>query len=92
MENTAAENFEQLPLAKAEIPVALEGQYRVYTDHKNFKLVQAISAVNAMEVSGLSQVFKIEREALYKNTLIKPNMAAAPATDAAAADPSSPPT
>jgi hypothetical protein len=73
METTSTEPFEQLPLARTELPMALEGQYRVYSDHKNFKLVQAISAVNALEASGLEQAFKIERESLSKSTLIKPN-------------------
>ncbi len=65
--------FEQLPLARTSAPASLVGQYRIYTDNKNFKLVQADSAVNALELSGLLQAFKIEREALHKNTLLTPN-------------------
>ena len=72
MDQVAGENFEQLPLARAELPDVLSGQYRVYSDHTNFKLVQAISAINALEMSGLSQAFKIVREALHKTTLIVP--------------------
>ena len=71
--------FEQLPLARTSIPAALIGLYRIYTDNKNFKLVQADSAVNALELSGLLQAFKIEREALHKNTLLTPNFASAAA-------------
>lgn len=79
MENTSdPQPFEQLPLARAEMPVALSGQYRVYSDAKNFKLVEALSAVAALGASGLSQAFKIEREALHKNTLIKPSFGQPP--------------
>jgi hypothetical protein len=69
--------FEQLPLARTSIPAALIGLYRIYTDNKNFKLVQADSAVTALETSGLLEAFKIEREAIHKNTLIAPNFAQA---------------
>lgn len=85
MSHSSDNGFEQLPLARAEMPVSLAGQYRVYSDHKTFKLVQAISAVGALEASGFLQAFKIEREDLYKHTLIKPNFAnAAPAADSTA--------
>lgn len=65
--------FEQLPLARADFPTLPIGQYRVYTDQKNFKLVQAISAVEALETSGFTQAFKIEREAMHKTALLAPN-------------------
>jgi len=77
MTNSPDNGFEQLPLARAEMPASLAGQYRVYSDHKTFKLVHAISAVGALEASGLMQAVKIEREDLYKQTLIKPNFASA---------------
>lgn len=79
-----ATSFEQLPLARTTMQMSLAGQYRIYTDHKNFKLVQADSAVNALEQSGIARAFKIERETLYKNTLIAPNFpqAEAPAISA----------
>lgn len=69
----ASVNFEQLPLARAEFPSMPAGQYRVYSDQKNFKLVQAISAVGALEASGWPKAFKIEREDMHKNALLTPN-------------------
>ena len=66
-------NFEQLPLARADVRLSLVGQYRIYTDGKNFKLVEADSAVHALEQSGLDKAFKIEREAWHKTALITPN-------------------
>jgi hypothetical protein len=87
MDNVAG-NFEQLPLARANMPVSLVGQYRIYTDHKNFTMVEAESAVGALEASGLQKAFKIEREALHKVSLIAPKfnvaIAAAEATAAPA--------
>lgn len=80
MENQTP-NFEELPLARANVQLSLVSQYRIYSDHKNFKLVQADSAVTALEQSGMKTVYKIEREALHKNTLLTPNYAT-PTTDA----------
>lgn len=73
METIPNEDFEQLPLARTAGPGDLAGQYRVYSDYKNFKRVQADSAVNALEQSGMTAVFKIEREALHKINLLTPN-------------------
>ena len=70
-------NFEQLPLAKSTIVVASAGHYRVYSDKKSFKLVEADSAVHALEASGLIQAFKIERQSLHGERLILPNFGAA---------------
>lgn len=81
-----SQDFEQLPLARTSFPAALVGQYRIYSDHKNFTLVQADSAVNALESCGLTSVFKIEREAAYKNALIAPNFPAAASAAQPAAD------
>ncbi len=69
-------NFEQLPLARAEMPILVAGNYRVYSDARQFTRVQADSAVHALEASGLMSAVKIEREALHKNTLIPPHYAA----------------
>ncbi|MDX2073243.1 MAG: hypothetical protein SFX19_02630 [Alphaproteobacteria bacterium] len=78
-------NFEQLPLARTAAPASLVGQYRVYSDHKNFKRVEAESAVGALEMSGLESAVKIEREATYKHALIAPNFTqAAPPVEGAA--------
>ncbi len=74
MEQSIPENFEQLPLARTGIALAQACQYRIYTDAKNFTRVEADSAVSALELSGLSNVIKIERESLHKNTLITPNL------------------
>jgi len=83
MDNATPDNFEQLPLARTEMPAALAGQYRVYTDSKNFTRVEADSAVRALEASGYAKAFKIERETLHKISLLLPNFgaAAAPAAE-----------
>jgi hypothetical protein len=64
--------FESLPLAKTAGNDALEGMYRVYTDEKNYISIQANSALNALEQSGLQSAIRIERETLHKNNLLKP--------------------
>lgn len=77
MEQAMNEHFEQLPLARAEMPAALSGQYRVYIDATNYKHVEACSAVEAIILSGLANVVKIERESLHKSRLIMPKYSAA---------------
>ena len=84
MEQPTTEHFEQLPLARADMPASTSGQYRVYSDAKNFKRVEAASAVEAMELAGMTSVYKIERESIYKASLIMPNFTAAVAAVAAA--------
>lgn len=78
-------NFEQLPLARAPMPPSLAGQYRIYTDYKNFTRIEAESAVHALEMSGLQKAFKIERESISKVSLILPKLASAVGEVAAAA-------
>lgn len=85
-------NFEQLPLAKAPMPAMLAGQYRVYTDYKNFTRIEAESAVHALEMSGLQKAFKIERETMNKISLILPKLAAAVEAVTAPATPEAPAT
>ena len=77
METVAPEHFEQLPLARADMPAGTAGQYRVYSDSKNYKRIEAASAVSALELSGMANAFKIERESMYKASLILPNFTAA---------------
>ncbi len=64
--------FEHLPLARAESSVVLDGAYRVYSDAKNYTTIQATSAIEALEMSGIHYAFKIKRENLFSNNLLNP--------------------
>ena len=50
------------------------GNYRVYKDPKNFQVVEAATALEAFQLSGLKEVYKIERERLDKNRVIDPSL------------------
>lgn len=76
-QTAAAHAFEELPLARTASRPVLAGQYRIYSDEKNFTLVAASSAADALRASGVMQVYKIERESLTKCTLIKPDFGGA---------------
>ena len=66
-------DFEHLPMARADFSTdVLSGYYRVYTDKQNFKMIQATSALEALEQSGFRHAFKIEREDLLKYNLLSP--------------------
>lgn len=73
METEPQTSFEQLPMARAEFPSMLVGMYRVYQDAKNYTTVQAVSALEALEQSGLQSAIKIEREQLHSINLLRPN-------------------
>ncbi len=64
--------FEHLPLARAESSAVLDGAYRIYTDAKNYTTIQAASAIEALEMSGIHYAFKIKRENLYACNLLNP--------------------
>lgn len=69
---SAAVSFEQLPLARPDMPPMPVGMYRVYKDKKIFSIVQAASALEALENSGFGHAIKIEREDMMSNNLLNP--------------------
>jgi hypothetical protein len=61
--------FEPLIFPRKETSVTA-GRYRVYSDPKNFVLVEAKSALEAFESSANPKAYKIVREDLLSSNLI----------------------
>ena len=85
--------FTPLDLPKKGVAPA-DGRYRVYKDAKEFTVVEAPSALQALQASGLKTAFRIERDGALASNLIdlkklpeapaaKPAEAAKPAAPAA---------
>ncbi len=55
------EPFEELFIPRRETQGDSATRYRVYTDAKNYKLVEAVSALDAITNSGVARAYKIER-------------------------------
>jgi hypothetical protein len=69
-----------------------ESRYRVYKDAKEFSVVDAPSALQALQASGLKTAYRIERDSIFAGNLVDlkklpdappPAAAAAPAAPAA---------
>ncbi len=92
MKNTpAAGSFETLPIPQKGIPNNSVVRYRIYKDADNFVIVQAATALEAYESSGVKDAVKIERERLDGQAVLgmgtwkEAVAAAAPVADAPAA-------
>lgn len=64
MKSTATEPFEALPMPRKDIPQPASGSYKVYKNAKEFVVVEAGSALEALQVSGVPLAYKIERESI----------------------------
>jgi len=53
--------FEELIIPRRDMFNIAETRYRVYFDAKNYKLIEAVSALDALRSSGISKAYKIER-------------------------------
>jgi hypothetical protein len=73
MKSTVNESFEMLSLPKRDFPQLAMGNYRVYKNTSEFLLVAAGTALEAMQASGLTQVYKIERDHMDQHTVLSPN-------------------
>jgi hypothetical protein len=52
------------------------GVYRVYKDCKDFVMVPAASALEAIKSSGCEQIYRVERESMDNNYVLAPGKAA----------------
>lgn len=57
-------SIEPLPMPRHDVPLANAGNYRVYSDDRNFKLVHAASALEALKLSGLDSARKVLRDSI----------------------------
>lgn len=60
MKNTT-EPFEELLIPRKDLHISAAMIYRVYSDKKNFELIEAVSALDAMAQSKIKNVYKVER-------------------------------
>lgn len=70
--------FEELIIPRREMQVSTTTIYRVYSDHKNFQLVEAGSALEAMSIIGNKSVYKIKRHDPLGDNVIHLNYAMRP--------------
>ena len=96
---SSAANFEDIAIPSKDIPY--EGKrYRVYKNEREFILVNAASALEAIRNSGIQNIYKLDLESLDKMRVmdpaksaevllgIKPEVAApAPVADPSTANP-----
>jgi len=70
-----ANTFENLPKQSPFLGTGA-GQYKVYKDSKEFIMVAAASALEAIQSSGCVQVYRVERESLDRNYILDSGKAA----------------
>ncbi len=63
------QEFQPLELPRKGLPPS-NNQYRVYKDEKEFNIVEAASALEALKASGLQKAHRIQRESILEHTLI----------------------
>lgn len=68
-----AEPFETLPMTRKDIPQPAAGSYRVYKSAKDFVVVEASSALEALQVSDVKAPYKIERESIDYISVLAPS-------------------
>jgi hypothetical protein len=64
--------FESLPLPRKDVPQAEISNYRVYSDSKNFVMITALSALEALQSSAISSPYKIQRDSLDLTKVFDP--------------------
>lgn len=67
---TAAENFQPLELTQKTLDSGTLPKYRVFSDTKNFVLIEANNAKEALQLSGIADVYRIEYDSPASKTLI----------------------
>ena len=68
--------FEELYIPKKEVGDFSASRYRVYFDAKNYKLIEAVSAMDALMRRGVNHAYKIQKhDPMAANVLQLPQMA-----------------
>jgi hypothetical protein len=62
--------FEPIDFPRMELPHLIASRYRIYSDANNYTLVEAESALQAMESSGVTNIFRIQRESILLRRII----------------------
>ena len=63
--------FEELLIPRRELHDVSTTRYRVYRDIKSYKLVEAVSALDALIRSGVGKAYKIERYNPFDENIIQ---------------------
>lgn len=66
----ASSNFQSLPLPRKDVPQTV-CKYRVYSNAQEFIVVDAATAIGALDASGYANAYKIVREDPMAYTLIE---------------------
>lgn len=56
-----AEQFEELVIPRRELNNLSDMRYRVYSNAAQFDIIDAVSALDALQKSGMAKAYKIER-------------------------------
>mgnify|MGYP003392965386 CR=1 FL=1 len=72
------EPFEELIIPRREMQISTATIYRIYSDYKNFQLVEAGSALEAIAMMGNKNVYKIKRHDPLGDNVIHLNQAVRP--------------
>lgn len=75
-EHITPEMFQSLSLPHKDLPEAAGSRYRVYSDAKNFVVVEADNAQDALAASGLAKAHRILRESLFRDNVLTIALAA----------------
>lgn len=75
--------FESLKLPHRDVPPSSQVKYRVYSDAKNFVTVEAENAKTALNKSGITEAFRIERDTIMLKTILHQLPVAVPPPQAA---------
>lgn len=60
-------------MPRKDIPQPASGSYRVYSNAKEFVVVNASSALEALQASGVQSAYKIERESIDYVHVLSPS-------------------
>lgn len=66
------ETFATWDLPRRDTPQLLVSRYRVYSDARNYVMVEAENAMEALKLSGQKQAQRIERDILFFNNVLNP--------------------
>lgn len=72
------EPFEELIIPRRDMQISAATVYRIYSDYKNFQLVEAGSALEAISMCGNQNVYKIKRHDPLGDNVIHLNQAVRP--------------
>lgn len=59
--NHSEQNFEELIIPRKDLQDIAVSRYKVYKDVKDYILVEASSALDALKKSGINSVYKVQR-------------------------------